>query len=435
MNIYRNRKTLTLGRMLAVCVILLLAFPAQAQPLEGPQASWIETDPLPTAVGFYGAAQCPGEPDEYYVLGGAVASSSPVNNFQHYDVASNNWTSLANLPTALLGSAAVCYGGHIYLAGGHNGTTRTRLFYIYDIATNIWSSGADLPRNVFGTALGAWDGKLYLVGGTPNNYPWAPVNQVDRYDIASNTWSTLPAALMPKASGFAGSVQTGRYLYVVGGWSGDFNANINVTLRLDMATETWEQGPTFTSRRAALALPATQGHLYAVGGDANGLGDTNPTNLVETLDLSTWPLGTWTASGDSLPANIGGNNGSFCSEAVAGGEVWSVGGVELKLSQPVVTDTVTYLAAEPCFQQFYQVSMSSDTTALDSFAGQTVSYTLTVDNSGHISDTYTVTVTSTWPTVYPSQVGPLKPGEMASLSVEVQIPLGAADDAFDSCHG
>ena len=133
-----------------------------------------------------------------------------------------------------------------------------------------------------------------------------------------------------------------------------------------------------------------------------------------------------------MPANIGGNNGSFCSEAAAGGEVWSVGGLELKLSQPVVTDTVTYLAAEPCFQPFYQDSLSSETTALDSFAGQTVSYTLTVDNSGHLADTYTVTITSTWPTAFPSPIGPLAPGETGSLPVAVQIPLGAANDAFDS---
>ena len=238
------------SRMLAVCAIMLLAVPAGASPPEVPQAGWVPAASLPNAVGFYGAVQCPGEPDEYYVLGGAVAVNSPVNNFQHYDVASNNWTSLTSLPTALLGPAAVCYEGRIYLAGGGTGTTISNLFYIYNISTNTWSSGTSLPRAIFGAALGAWDGKLYLAGGSPYPYPYTPVSQLDCYDIASNTWSTLSNSPMPVAAGFAGSVQTGRYLYLVGGWSGNFNANINVTQRLDMATETWELG-----------LPSTAGGL------------------------------------------------------------------------------------------------------------------------------------------------------------------------------
>jgi hypothetical protein len=92
-----------------------------------------------------------------------------------------------------------------------------------------------------------------------------------------------------------------------------------------MATGPWETGPAFTSARAAFDLVATGTRLYAIGGDADGGSQGDPTDLVEALDLSTWPGGGWEDIADPLPRTIEGSAG-FCSESVSGGEIWSVGG-------------------------------------------------------------------------------------------------------------
>ena len=64
---------------------------------------------------------------------------------------------------------------------------------------------------------------------------------------------------------------------------------------MSSAPGTWDTGPAFTPARAdfALAYDASQNKLYAMGGDADGGGFFDSTNLVNELDLSGWPGGTW----------------------------------------------------------------------------------------------------------------------------------------------
>lgn len=55
---------------------------------------------------------------------------------------------------------------------------------------------------------------------------------------------------------------TGR-LYVVGGFDGDFLANMEV---FDPAWNEWSPGPPMSQRRGGLGLVALRGHLFACGG-------------------------------------------------------------------------------------------------------------------------------------------------------------------------
>jgi N-acetylneuraminic acid mutarotase len=245
------------------------------------------------------------------------------------------------MPKTVRAAAVACYQGNIYVAGGIVSNVISNTFYIYDIATNTWSKGMNLPDKVWGAALGAWQGKLYLVGGSHfGGVPYPPVSQVDVYNIASGRWTAGDGTPMPVASGFFASTQVGAYLYVVGGISGDPNQNVNQTQRYDMSTDTWASGPTFTNARALGGLAATSNHLYMLGGDLNGGTAFDASNLVDVLELSSWPEGAW-AEGPALPAaNI--YPATTCTENLAGGEIWNVGGLDVTPVW-VVTDTVYYL--------------------------------------------------------------------------------------------
>jgi hypothetical protein len=63
-----------------------------------------------------------------------------------------------------------------------------------------------------------------------------------------------------------------------------------------------------------------------MGGDLTGGTFSDPSNLVNELDLSAWPGGSWVASTPNLPSPRQANQAGFTSSARAGGEIWSTGG-------------------------------------------------------------------------------------------------------------
>jgi N-acetylneuraminic acid mutarotase len=101
------------------------------------------------------------------------------------------------MPAGLLGPAAVCYQGHLYVVGGYDAGVHYDTLHIYDIAKDTWSQGSSLSNGIYFAALGAWDGKLYLVGGTASYDPWPPLDHVNIYDIAAGSWSEQAGAPMP----------------------------------------------------------------------------------------------------------------------------------------------------------------------------------------------------------------------------------------------
>ena len=316
--------------------------------------------------------------------------------------------------------AAACYQGKIYAAGGYNGDIYNNL-YIYDILTDEWTIGPQMPDPIFGAAMGAWDGKLYVVGGTEVGAPYyTPVSRVVVYDIITGEWTAEGEKVMPTAASFFGSVQTGPYLYAVGGSSGDYEHNVNQTQRYNMATNEWELGPLFTSARGIIGLSASASHIYALGGDQNGGTAFDVIDQVEFLDLSTWPAGTWLEFYDPLPKpNI--YPASTCSEVLTGGEIWAVGGGDEFLN-PYSTNYY-YPIAEPC------VSFSVDLPEPwqgEGAAGDSVNYTMSITNTGVVTDIFTIVIETNWgpgmPLGGPITIGP---GESTQVVIGVEVPPDA----------
>ncbi|OGO62571.1 MAG: hypothetical protein A2030_11280 [Chloroflexi bacterium RBG_19FT_COMBO_50_10] len=372
---------------------------------------WVGAESIPFGVAFYGFAQCVDEPDVFYVVGSYPGETY----FFSYDARVNGWTTLPSFPIPINRSGVVCYDGLIYAAGGDSSGAVDTL-YIYDFV-NDWSPAAPMPHPLKQAAIGVWDGKIYLVGGTSISLPWTPFNHVDVYDIASATWSDQAREPMPEASSSAGYAQVGPYLYIVGGFSGNFNNNVSATQRYDMSTDTWETGPAFTSARAAFDLVATGSHLYAVGGDADGGSQVDATDLVESLDLSTWPSGAWVDITDPLPVATEGNAG-FCSESVSGGEIWSIGGTD----GSILLAGTYYRPADPCVS--YGVDLPAPWGDFRE-AGTTAEYLVTITNTGVVTDYYTLDVSTTWNIESSSGgPGPIGPGERLQIVIAVDIPAG-----------
>jgi hypothetical protein len=290
---------------------------ATAQELE----TWTAVAPLPVPMGG-GLVRCPDDPDGFYIVSGLMRKNVNSKFLFHYDINTDTWERLKGMPNALRGGTSACYDGKIYVAGGTDLKELFNTLYIYDIATNSWSSGPTLPEPVVFAGLGVWDGKLYLMGGTHDFQ--TPSARVDVYDIQSGVWTTNGAAPMLTAVTSFARAQVGQYFYVVGGVGTD--ANLTTTQRYDFYNDKWEYGPAFTSQRAYSGLAASSTHLYALGGDIeDGSGIFHATDLVEVLDITSYPEGAWVDLGIALPAaNL--FPPTTCTETLTGGEIWVVGG-------------------------------------------------------------------------------------------------------------
>ena len=231
---------------------------------------------------------------------------------------------LATAPTAIAQApSAAFWNGKIYAIGGLNGTPTTTV-QIYDVGTNTWSAGAPIPAGTYGAAAGAFNNKVFVAGGTDPGGS-SPSTTLFIYDIGTNTWSAGTALPAP---GFllGGFTQAGQYLYMAGSYSASPGANGTTTYRLDMtsAPGVWTTGPAFTPARADFALAASGTKLFAIGGDTNGGGFFDFSNLVDELDVSAWPAGAWVPSLPVLPSARQANSAGFVSP----GLIWSTGGFD-----------------------------------------------------------------------------------------------------------
>jgi hypothetical protein len=288
--------------------------------------AWLAGAPMP-GMGLvrYAHTQCPGDTDNFYIISG-VENGSQVNYNYRYTASTNTWATLNPIPVSTEGPQAVCYEDMIYVVVGSVAGAPSSL-YIYDTLADTWTAGSPAPRGTWGAVMGAFDGKVYLVSGANDFSGSNNSDEVNIYDVASDTWIGNGTPI-PTARGTAGFVQLGEFLYVVGGW-GDFapGSNSYATERYDMSSDSWEVGPSFSIGKADFGLTATSQYLYAIAGDADGSAYFDATNSVWVYDWTAWPSGAWYDLGDPIPTAVSANSGAFTTDAVTGGEVWTSGGM------------------------------------------------------------------------------------------------------------
>jgi len=286
---------------------------------------WFGANDIPGGLVRFGHAQCDGDRNTIYVVGGVDGTFSVSDKLWRFDARTTEWTELAPIPAGSEGPTATCDAGRIHVMGG-DGTDQ---HFVYDIASDSWSTAAPLPRPVWGAASASWNGYVFLIGGDDDFFFGGTSNRVNVYDTVTDEWIGRGAP-MPVPTAASGFVQSGQYLYVVGGWDdASPDANVSAVQRYNLATGAWRIGPSLAFPRADLALAATDTALYAIGGDEDGGEAFDATRTVERLNLANWPGGTWREI-DSLGVPLTANNGGFCTTGTfdPGTEVWSAGGLD-----------------------------------------------------------------------------------------------------------
>jgi len=219
----------------------------------------------------------------FYTVGGR-AGGGPSTDILSYDPASDTWTVLTPMSTGRAGLAVAVVGDAIYAIGGRTGTGGPNSFgklavvERYDIDTNTWTTVAPLLSPRSDLAAAGVGGKIYVFGGF--NAAGFAVSDVDVYDPVTNTWSAAPAD-MPTARGAMYAVATkGGTVYVIGGWDG-LGTGLSTNEAYKVATNTWTIGllPMPTARAETGAV-SHGGRVYIVGGGQPGFGNSVSANEV-----------------------------------------------------------------------------------------------------------------------------------------------------------
>jgi hypothetical protein len=234
-----------------------------------------------------------------YVVGamtGECCSEPPAANVYFYDPLGDRWTVGPSIPASRRrgGGGAVAVDDKIYLLGGntngHNGPVSTQVD-VYDPATGQFTALAPMPTARDHFFAVHHEGRILAVGGRASDAAADgdivddTVVAVDVYDIASNTWSTLPASSnlpTPRAGAATGII--GNELVVAGGESSASAAAHGQVEAMDLDTGQWRTlSPMRTPRHAAQAIVSNFG-FYVAGGAAQRGGATGPLDL-EALHL------------------------------------------------------------------------------------------------------------------------------------------------------
>lgn len=237
-----------------------------------------------------------------YAVGGLDNSGQLLTSVERYEHASNAWTPLAPLPEARYAFAAVSDGtGHILTFGGGTENREASVSDTvnrYDIATNTWTRAAPMPIATRDSAavLGP-DGRIYVIGGSSAG---GPLSRVLVYDPSTDSWSDetpLPEALTSASV----VVDGGGRLMVIGGMDAASNDVPSVWVSQSLVAS--EEPPVITSTPVTAAYV---GIAYSYQVEAAG-------NPPPTFSLTTHPAGmeievetgliSWTPTADQAGAH------------------------------------------------------------------------------------------------------------------------------------
>jgi N-acetylneuraminic acid mutarotase len=217
-----------------------------------------------------------------YVLGamtGGFPTEPPIPAVYIYDPATDEWTVGPEVPEDRRrgGAGAVVHEGLIYvIAGIQNGHADGHVPWldVFDPSTGTWRQLADAPRSRDHFQAGIIDGRIYVAGGRRSSFATGQtfeltVPEVDVYDLATGTWSTLPpSSNIPTPRAGASTIVLQGRLIVIGGESGSQPAGHSEMEALDPATGSWTSlAPLQVGRHATQAI-VYDGAVYTAAGSS-----------------------------------------------------------------------------------------------------------------------------------------------------------------------
>ena len=176
-----------------------------------------------------------------------------------------------NMPTPRLDISGdgTLVNGKIYVMGGSDqfgSNEGTNANEAYNPATDTWEIKAPMPRNRIAHMSAAVGNKIYVFGGTDGSGTFFTrfINEIDVYDVSTNSWSTLPIKMPTPVSDAAIAQHNGK-IYILGG-----TTQSGVTSKVyefDPSDTSWHAHASLSSPRTALAATVSGAKIYVIGGE------------------------------------------------------------------------------------------------------------------------------------------------------------------------
>jgi large repetitive protein len=214
--------------------------------------------------------------DKFYLIGGRENSS----NVNMYDPNTKQWSIRANAPMSMHHFQAVAYDGLIYvigaLSGGYPGEQPVPNVYLYNPLSNQWLQGPEIPRKRGASAAVLHNGKIYIVSGQTSGHAGGHVAWVDEFNPVTNTWRQL--ADIPNSRDHIHAVVVNNKMYIMSGRKSDYQSPAGVqgnTIAqvdvFDFATETWTTLPSsanIPTLRAGASVTYLSNEILVLGGES-----------------------------------------------------------------------------------------------------------------------------------------------------------------------
>jgi uncharacterized delta-60 repeat protein len=204
---------------------------------------WTALAPKPTPVSSAPSVVYNGE---IYVFGGEFSWEDSEGEYHQtrYDVveaynpATDAWRTVTQMPHLLQSPAVAVVEGKAYVIGGYDFSLETTVTSVeaFDFHTGQWITSGLAPMPTarmtsYDAATPVVDGKIYVVGGavatgTPDSLDFRawPLDRVDIYDPAANTWTKGPSLPAPRG-GNGAVVAVGDTIYVISGGDPDHSSD------------------------------------------------------------------------------------------------------------------------------------------------------------------------------------------------------------------
>lgn len=178
-----------------------------------------------------------------YAVGGYSLDAGPLDDVLALE--DGGWVARQPMRETREAPGVVAIDGKIYALGGFDdfgiGRAAKRSFEIYDPETDSWSWGPDAPAGVAAPAAAALDGKAYFVTGCEGDY-CLPTDGVMRYDPAAGTWQELSAYPIPVNWLSCAGDEVRHLLFCAGGrgfTAGPNGSETTAAFAYDPATDAW----------------------------------------------------------------------------------------------------------------------------------------------------------------------------------------------------
>ena len=149
----------------------------------------------PTTNTFTQLPSCPCDPRAHpalvadngkVYLGAGGGTAGNLGDFWTYDITTQTWAQIANIPGNRHHPYQFTINGEVYVGNGH-----VNSWYKYDETNNVWIKLANLSGRVAGAQF-SYDGKGYALSGGDANHNSMDDGEFWEYEPSLDEWNALP---------------------------------------------------------------------------------------------------------------------------------------------------------------------------------------------------------------------------------------------------